>query len=219
MDGSPPDSSVHGIFQARVLEWGAIAFTSACTGQCVPLIPCAIRYLFYMVKHRYIWKQRLERLIESISYPIGCQVGNSDLKYKWVSSYQLTFHSFFCIFLHRWEVISSCVVSNDEQCKFMCIIKAKSCIKKDSNYFHKHIFRIFYSSPENKSNYLNIIVRHYLINMRVVSMTVWLKKKKPLFSLAKLQIFSQMNSSPDLSEKTLEKLSYIYVKGPLETCH
>ena len=26
MDWSPPGSSVHGIFQARVLEWGAIAF-------------------------------------------------------------------------------------------------------------------------------------------------------------------------------------------------
>ena len=29
MDCSPPGSSVHGIFQARVLEWGAIAFTTA----------------------------------------------------------------------------------------------------------------------------------------------------------------------------------------------
>ena len=28
MDCSPPGSSVHGIFQARVLEWGAIAFSS-----------------------------------------------------------------------------------------------------------------------------------------------------------------------------------------------
>ena len=27
MDCSLPDSSVHGIFQARVLEWGAIAFS------------------------------------------------------------------------------------------------------------------------------------------------------------------------------------------------
>ena len=26
MDGRLPGSSVHGIFQARVLEWGAIAF-------------------------------------------------------------------------------------------------------------------------------------------------------------------------------------------------
>jgi len=28
MDCSPPGSSVHGIFQARVLEWGAITFSS-----------------------------------------------------------------------------------------------------------------------------------------------------------------------------------------------
>ena len=27
MDCSPPGSSVHGIFQSRVLEWGAIAFS------------------------------------------------------------------------------------------------------------------------------------------------------------------------------------------------
>ena len=29
VDCSPPGSSVHGIFQARVLEWGAIAFSNA----------------------------------------------------------------------------------------------------------------------------------------------------------------------------------------------
>ena len=28
MDCSPPGFSVHGIFQARVLEWGAIAFST-----------------------------------------------------------------------------------------------------------------------------------------------------------------------------------------------
>ena len=28
IDGSPPGSSIHGIFQARVLEWGAIAFSN-----------------------------------------------------------------------------------------------------------------------------------------------------------------------------------------------
>ena len=28
MDCSPPGSSIHGIFQARVLEWGAIAFSA-----------------------------------------------------------------------------------------------------------------------------------------------------------------------------------------------
>ena len=29
IDGSPPGSSIHGIFQARVLEWGAIAFSGS----------------------------------------------------------------------------------------------------------------------------------------------------------------------------------------------
>ena len=32
MDCSLPGSSVHGIFQARVLEWGAIAFSEAVGG-------------------------------------------------------------------------------------------------------------------------------------------------------------------------------------------
>ena len=32
MDCGPQGSSVHGIFQARVLEWGAIAFSHVCTG-------------------------------------------------------------------------------------------------------------------------------------------------------------------------------------------
>ena len=27
MDGSPPGSAVHGIFQARILEWAAISFS------------------------------------------------------------------------------------------------------------------------------------------------------------------------------------------------
>ena len=31
IDSSPPGSSVHGIFQARVLEWGAIAFSGGGT--------------------------------------------------------------------------------------------------------------------------------------------------------------------------------------------
>jgi len=37
MDCSPPGSSVHGIFQARVLEWGATAFSE--------LLPLTLRYL------------------------------------------------------------------------------------------------------------------------------------------------------------------------------
>ena len=32
MDCSLPGSSIHGIFQVRVLEWGAIAFSGSCLG-------------------------------------------------------------------------------------------------------------------------------------------------------------------------------------------
>ena len=32
IDGSPPGSSVPGIFQAKVLEWGAIAFSGKLGG-------------------------------------------------------------------------------------------------------------------------------------------------------------------------------------------
>ena len=35
MDCSLPDSSVHGVFQARVLEWGAIAFSQVTIIVCI----------------------------------------------------------------------------------------------------------------------------------------------------------------------------------------
>ena len=39
MDYSLPGSSVHGIFQARVLEWGAIAFSGVLCYQSIKLLP------------------------------------------------------------------------------------------------------------------------------------------------------------------------------------
>ena len=33
MDHSPPGSSTHGIFQARMLEWGAVAFSNLTPAQ------------------------------------------------------------------------------------------------------------------------------------------------------------------------------------------
>ena len=39
MDCSLPGSSVHGIFQARVLEWGAIAFSNDCSGLPITTLP------------------------------------------------------------------------------------------------------------------------------------------------------------------------------------
>ena len=41
MDCSLPGSSIHGISQARVLEWGAIAFSDSCLEPCIStMMPC-----------------------------------------------------------------------------------------------------------------------------------------------------------------------------------
>ena len=57
IDGSPPGSSVHGIFQARVLEWGAIAFSFDLVLP-IKVIISKVRFMlsdteFYYIKH---WK-------------------------------------------------------------------------------------------------------------------------------------------------------------------
>jgi len=45
MDCSLPGSSIHGIFQARVLEWGAIAFSAfSSTGDQTPVYGIAGRF-------------------------------------------------------------------------------------------------------------------------------------------------------------------------------
>ena len=43
MDCSLPGSSAHGIFQARVLEWGAIAFSQRSTDNCLQLKKSNVR--------------------------------------------------------------------------------------------------------------------------------------------------------------------------------
>ena len=40
MDYSLPSSSIHGIFQARVLEWGAIAFSDGCESWTIKKAEC-----------------------------------------------------------------------------------------------------------------------------------------------------------------------------------
>ena len=47
MDCSLPGSSVHGIFQARVLEWGAIAFSIKESGSVFILVYFLYIYVVY----------------------------------------------------------------------------------------------------------------------------------------------------------------------------
>ena len=62
MDCSPPGSSIHGIFQARVLEWGAIAFS--------------VINLDSILKGRDITLLTKVHLVQSIVFPVvmyGCE--------------------------------------------------------------------------------------------------------------------------------------------------
>ena len=49
MDCSLPGSSVHGIFQARVLEWGAIAVSRIVCLKMVKIALCYIYFKFYFI--------------------------------------------------------------------------------------------------------------------------------------------------------------------------
>ena len=61
MDSSPPGSSIHGIFQARLLEWVAISFcreSSPTQGSNPGLLHC--RQTLYCLSHQEIHEGRLK---------------------------------------------------------------------------------------------------------------------------------------------------------------
>ena len=45
---SPPGSSVHGIFQARVLEWGAIAFSGITIAEAIKFIRLNLCFTYFL---------------------------------------------------------------------------------------------------------------------------------------------------------------------------
>ena len=61
MDCSPPGSSVHGIFQARILEWGAIAFSDTESYMYTNII---MDYIWlYIIMYYYVYLNTLLLLL------------------------------------------------------------------------------------------------------------------------------------------------------------
>ena len=66
MDCSPPGSSVHGIFQARILEWGAIAFSDTESYMYTNII---MDYIWlYIIMYYYVYLNTLLLLLFWINY-------------------------------------------------------------------------------------------------------------------------------------------------------
>ena len=66
MDCSLPGSSVHGIFQARVLEWGAIAFP---TVECYYLLNLNCKYTH---EHLWWWWRLCHSVVSNTCDPMDC---------------------------------------------------------------------------------------------------------------------------------------------------
>ena len=64
MDCSPPGSSIHGIFQARVLEWGAIALSN------IHVYNNHSNYCFHVM----VWSSTHALLCSDIPDPTGCDM-------------------------------------------------------------------------------------------------------------------------------------------------
>ena len=76
MDCSPPGSSAHGIFQARVLEWGAIAFSM----------------LDSILKSRDITLSTKFHLAKAMVFPVvmyGCECWTIKVKHKRIDALEL----------------------------------------------------------------------------------------------------------------------------------
>ena len=88
MDCSPPDSSIHGIFQARVLEWGAAAFSSI-----------------------YCWRRELCTLILG---RVGCRVYALRGKQKNLRKARVKDHSSLGAFIRHQDKERQCPLARPE---------------------------------------------------------------------------------------------------------
>ena len=80
MDCSPPGSSVHGIFQARVLEWGAIAFSIQ--KQQTPPISRNVDGRVHTVQHVKVCLYQETQLLNRHTNQSHCHQGHSTAKFS-----------------------------------------------------------------------------------------------------------------------------------------
>ena len=101
MDCSPPGSSASGIFQARVLEWGAIAFSIL--HDYITLNQCIIICLSDLIKILFQW------LYNSVTSNFLAIINKNDFGYAHKSCLQTKFMKLFTsVFFHLFTVNCLC---------------------------------------------------------------------------------------------------------------
>ena len=83
MDYSPPGSSVHGIFQARVLEWGVVAFSDSSTTnnkiQPVEWFQYARHSFKYFTYHIFTYACEVVQSCPTLCNPMDCSLPGSSV--------------------------------------------------------------------------------------------------------------------------------------------
>ena len=111
MGCSPPGSSIHGIFQARILEWVAISFLTQ--GSNLSLVYC--RQTLYCLIYQGSPSQWHTNLLLDVVYLILFMEAffflGGGVVFQWIASYPLFFpiYSSFkliCLFLQYWQTLS-----------------------------------------------------------------------------------------------------------------
>ena len=119
MDSSPPGSSIHGIFQARVLEWGAIAFSAVnCSHHLYPRSP---EHIHLITRSLYLWSTSVLHLLTLGIYQYILSVSRVHLfKILHINVIQYLSRSGWLIWLILLSKMPKSVVTNGwNSCLFM----------------------------------------------------------------------------------------------------
>ena len=118
MDCSLPGSSIHGIFQARVLEWGAIAFSKAQLKY-----PLWENFFFFLICQSPLYPIS-ESLLQAIHFKCQVRLFISFVKISFTTSVS-TFFEGKPHFLNLWEVLGTQCILNVLECQGLPMGKRK----------------------------------------------------------------------------------------------
>ena len=110
MDGSPLGPPVHGIFQARVLEWIAISFSR---GSSRPKdgtwVSCIVGRCFYCLSHQWRWNKLNKSITKKCKFSLSLYIYTYIYTHTHIYTHIYIYihtHTFMCTYMHILIYIS-----------------------------------------------------------------------------------------------------------------